>query len=55
LVLAANLCGNPTCAGAVFGALAGAFYGMQRIPQEWRSALLQPQPLNDLANRLANR
>jgi ADP-ribosylglycohydrolase len=55
LVLAANLCGNPTCAGAVFGALAGAFYGMQRIPQEWRSALLQTQPLNDLANRLANR
>jgi ADP-ribosylglycohydrolase len=55
LVLAANLCGNPTCAGAAFGALAGAFYGAQRIPREWRTSILQPQALTDLAKRLANR
>ncbi len=55
LILAANLCGNPICAGAAFGALAGAFYGAQRIPKEWRSAVLQPQSLNEMATRLADR
>ena len=55
VVLAANLCGNPTSSGAVFGALAGAYYGVQGIPQEWRSAILQAQPLADLAYRLATR
>ena len=53
-VLATNLCGNPTCAGAVFGALAGAFYGAQNIPQEWRGAVLQSKELFDLAQRLAD-
>jgi ADP-ribosylglycohydrolase len=55
LVLAANLSGNPVCSGAVFGALAGAYYGVRRIPQEWRTALLKAQPLSELAARLAMR
>jgi ADP-ribosyl-[dinitrogen reductase] hydrolase len=55
VVLAANLSGNPTCSGAVFGALAGAFYGVRRIPQEWRNAVLKAQPLSELAARLAMR
>jgi ADP-ribosylglycohydrolase len=55
LIWATNLCGNPTCSGAVFGALAGAYYGVQDIPQELRSAVLLSLPLADLASRLANR
>lgn len=55
LITAANLCGNPTCAGAAFGALAGAYYGVGKIPREWRSAVLQHKELNELAARLANR
>jgi ADP-ribosylglycohydrolase len=55
VVLAANLSGNPTCSGAVFGALAGAYYGVRRIPQEWRYAVLKAQPLAELAARLAIR
>ncbi len=55
LVLAANLSGNPICSGAVFGALAGAYYGVRRIPQEWRTAVLKAQPLSELAARLAMR
>jgi len=55
LILAANLSGNPTCSGAVFGALAGAYYGVRRIPQEWRTAVLKAQPLSELAAQLAMR
>jgi ADP-ribosylglycohydrolase len=55
VILAANLSGNPTCSGAVFGALAGAYYGVRRIPQEWRYAVLKAQPLAELAARLAIR
>lgn len=53
VILAANLSGNPASSGAAFGALAGAYYGVQSIPQQWRSAVLQSQPLADLAYRLA--
>jgi len=55
VALAANLSGNPTSSGAAFGALAGAYYGVQGIPQEWRRAILESQKLIDLAERLAQR
>jgi ADP-ribosyl-[dinitrogen reductase] hydrolase len=55
VVLAANLSGNPTTSGAVFGALAGAYYGVQNIPQDWRRAILQSETLIDLAERLVQR
>ena len=38
-----------------FGALAGAYYGVQGIPQEWRRAILQSEMLINLAERLAQR
>lgn len=53
VILAANMSGSPSTSGAVFGALAGAYYGVQSLPQQWRSAVLQSQPLADLAYRLA--
>jgi len=53
VILAANLSGAPSNSGAAFGALAGAYYGVQSIPQQWRSAVMQSEPLADLAYRLA--
>lgn len=53
VLLAANLSGGPASSGAAFGALAGAYYGVQAIPQQWRSAVLKSQSLADLAIRLA--
>lgn len=55
VALASNLSGNPTSSGAVFGALAGAYYGVQGIPQEWRRAILHSDALINLAERLAQR
>jgi len=55
VLLAVNSSGAPSSAGAVYGAIAGAFYGMRAIPKEWRSALLKADALMDVAQRLAAR
>jgi ADP-ribosyl-[dinitrogen reductase] hydrolase len=55
LLLAANSSANPASTGAVFGALAGAHYGLHGIPKEWRSGVLQADALLDVAQRLAER
>jgi ADP-ribosylglycohydrolase len=54
-LLAANSSANPPSCGAVFGALAGAYYGLQGIPKDWRSSVLQADALLGLAQRLAER
>jgi ADP-ribosylglycohydrolase len=55
LMLATSSSSNPSNSGAVFGALAGAYYGVANIPLEWRNAVLQAQPLMELAQTLATR
>jgi len=55
VLLAVNSSANPSSCGAVFGALAGAYYGAQNIPQEWRSGVAHSLALADLAQRLASR
>jgi len=55
VLLAVNSSTNPSSSGAVFGALAGAYYGVLNIPQEWRSGVARSQPLVALAQRLATR
>jgi ADP-ribosylglycohydrolase len=55
VLLAVNSCANSASSGAVFGALAGAHYGLQSIPKEWRSGVLQADGLLDVAQRLADR
>jgi ADP-ribosylglycohydrolase len=54
-LLAANSCANPASCGAVFGALAGAYYGLQGIPKDWRSNVMQADGLLDLARRLSEK
>ncbi|WP_299026859.1 ADP-ribosylglycohydrolase family protein [uncultured Thermanaerothrix sp.] len=64
LIQAVNLGADADTAGAVTGALAGALYGVEAIPEEWRTALHGEYPLKsghnwgwqdlvNLADRLA--
>jgi ADP-ribosylglycohydrolase len=54
VLLAVNSSANAPSTGAAFGALAGAYYGLQNIPAAWRGIVLQSQALLDVAQRLAN-
>ena len=47
-----NLGGQSDVAGAVYGQLAGAHYGVDAIPAHWRSALLRRGDVESLADRL---
>ncbi|MEO7774000.1 MAG: ADP-ribosylglycohydrolase family protein [Steroidobacteraceae bacterium] len=49
---AVNLGGDSDVVGAVYGALAGAHYGVSAIPASWRNALLQAGLIADFADRL---
>lgn len=51
-LLAVNLGDDADTTGAVYGQLAGAFYGQQGIPQVWRTRLAQRELIEDLAERL---
>ena len=47
-----NLGGQSDVAGAVYGQLAGAHYGINAIPAHWRSAILRRADIENLADRL---
>jgi ADP-ribosylglycohydrolase len=51
-LLAVNLGSDADTTGAVYGQLAGAYYGVEAIPARWRSRLARLAVLEDLANRL---
>lgn len=53
-LLAVNLGEDADTTGAVYGQLAGAFYGEQNIPLSWRTRLAQRQLIEDLATQLCN-
>ena len=53
LILATNSSSTPTSSGAVYGALAGAYYGARNIPHDWCQSVRQAQSLTELAQRLA--
>lgn len=42
----------PTQPGAVFGQLAGAFYGLQGIPEEWRTKIFSKQLIENYESEL---
>jgi ADP-ribosyl-[dinitrogen reductase] hydrolase len=46
---------NAATIGAVYGALAGAYYGVNAIPDRWRNSVLYARELIELAQRFAAR
>lgn len=51
-LLAVNLGNDADTTGAVYGQIAGAFYGEQGIPREWRSKLAMRATIERLAEQL---
>jgi ADP-ribosylglycohydrolase len=51
-LLAVNLGDDADTTGAVYGQLAGAFYGESGIPQSWRSQLAYRQLIESMADQL---
>ena len=51
-LLAANLGNDADTTGAVYGQLAGAFYGEDNIPAAWRDTIAQRELIAELAERL---
>jgi ADP-ribosylglycohydrolase len=51
-LLAVNLGDDADTTGAVYGQIAGAYYGEEGIPTEWREKLALLEVLDDLANSL---
>jgi len=51
-LLAVNLGDDADTTGAVYGQLAGAFYGEERIPAEWRGKLAMRTKIEELADGL---
>jgi ADP-ribosyl-[dinitrogen reductase] hydrolase len=47
-----RLGGDTDTNGAIYGQLAGAFYGYEAIPERWRKGLLQEKAIRDLADQL---
>lgn len=52
-LLAVNLGDDADTTGAVFGQLAGAYYGVAGIPQAWRECLTHVELLQEWARKLA--
>jgi ADP-ribosylglycohydrolase/protein-tyrosine phosphatase len=51
-VLAVNLGDDADTTGAVYGQLAGAYYGEEGIPDEWRAKLALRETIESLADRV---
>ena len=51
-LLAVNLGEDADTTGAIYGQLAGAFYGVDSIPERWRSKLAKRDLLENFADRL---
>jgi ADP-ribosylglycohydrolase len=51
-LLAVNLGDDADTTGAVYGQLAGAYYGEDEIPREWRSVLAMRAKIEEAADRL---
>ena len=50
---AVNLGGDADSVGAVYGGLAGAYYGVEVIPQQWRKGLVKAELVEEIARELA--
>jgi ADP-ribosyl-[dinitrogen reductase] hydrolase len=54
-LMAVNLGDDADTTGAVYGQLAGAFYGVDAIPPEWREGLAMRDVIERFADQLASR
>ena len=54
-LLAVNLGDDADTTGAVYGQIAGAYYGVEDIPERWRRRLARLDTLENCATRLMNR
>ena len=52
VLAAVNLGGDTDTNGALTGGLAGLFYGVEQIPDDWKSALVKRDEIEKLADRL---
>ncbi|WP_205650917.1 ADP-ribosylglycohydrolase family protein [Ectobacillus funiculus] len=52
LLLAVNLGNDADTTGAVYGQIAGAYYGVNAIPEKWLSAVKYGDEIGDLAKQL---
>ena len=48
MILAVNLADDADTVGAIYGSLAGAFYGYDSIPQRWINSLHKLELLNEI-------
>jgi ADP-ribosylglycohydrolase len=53
-LLAVNLGNDADTTGAIYGQLAGAFYGAEQIPPEWRTKLVMHNFIVETADQLVN-
>jgi len=51
-LLAVNLGGDADRTGAIYGQIAGAFYGVEQIPTEWRARLTMHDFIQEKADQL---
>jgi ADP-ribosylglycohydrolase len=51
-LLAVNLGDDADTTGAVYGQIAGAYYGEEGIPAEWRAVLAMREKIEEMADRL---
>ncbi len=54
-ILAVNLGDDADTVGAIYGMLAGAYYGIDNIPERWTSKLIKLELLNEYATKLYNK
>jgi len=54
-LLAVNLGDDADTTGAIYGQLAGAFYGVKAIPRQWRELLASKEIITSLAQALSSR
>jgi len=52
MLLAVNLGGDTDTIGAIYGQLAGAYYGYDDIPKKWREIIARKTTVNEMASDL---
>ena len=54
MIAVIGLGGDTDTNGAIYGQLAGAYYGFESIPKEWRDDVYLSEEIIDIADRLSS-